>query len=68
MDDFGGKLRQARERRGISLRQACARSTVPVLAIGGMSDARVAEVRAAGAAGFAAVGLFMRLTALPEVV
>jgi thiamine-phosphate diphosphorylase len=51
-----------------ALRQACARSPVPVLAIGGMTEARVAEVRAAGAAGFAAVGLFMRLTALPQVV
>ena len=51
-----------------ALRQACARSSVPVLAIGGMTEARVAEVRAAGAAGFAAVGLFMRLTALPQVV
>jgi thiamine-phosphate diphosphorylase len=51
-----------------ALRQACARSPLPVLAIGGMTEARGAEVRAAGAAGFAAVGLFMRLTALPQVV
>src|SRR4029453_14681358 len=39
-----------------ALRQACARSPLPVLAIGGMTEARVAEVRAVGAAGFAAVG------------
>jgi thiamine-phosphate pyrophosphorylase len=51
-----------------ALRQACARSPVPVLAIGGMNEARVAEVRAAGAAGFAAIGLFMCLTPLPQVV
>ena len=31
----------------------------PVLAIGGISDARIGEVAAAGAAGLAAIGLFM---------
>jgi thiamine-phosphate pyrophosphorylase len=51
-----------------ALRQACARSPVPVLAIGGMNEARIAEVRDAGAAGFAAIGLFMGLTPLPQVV
>lgn len=51
-----------------ALRQVCARSPLPVIAIGGMNDARAAAVRDAGAAGFAAVGLFMRLTPLPEVV
>jgi thiamine-phosphate pyrophosphorylase len=51
-----------------ALRQACARSTLPVIAIGGMNEARAADVRDAGAAGFAAVGLFMRLTPLPQVV
>jgi thiamine-phosphate pyrophosphorylase len=51
-----------------ALRQACVRSSLPVIAIGGMNDARVAAVRDAGAAGFAAVGLFMRLTPLPQVV
>ena len=45
-----------------ALREACARSAVPVIAIGGMNEARVTEVRAAGAAGFAAVGMFMCLT------
>jgi thiamine-phosphate pyrophosphorylase len=48
-----------------ALRQACARSPLPVVAIGGMNEARAAAVRDAGAAGFAAVGLFMRLTPLP---
>lgn len=51
-----------------ALRQVCARSTLPVIAIGGMTEARAAEVRDAGAAGFAAVGLFMCLTPLPQVV
>jgi thiamine-phosphate pyrophosphorylase len=50
------------------LRQACARSSLPVIAIGGMNEARVAEIRDVGAAGFAAVGLFMGLTPLPQVV
>jgi thiamine-phosphate pyrophosphorylase len=51
-----------------ALRQACARSPVPVLAIGGMNEARIAAIRDAGAAGFAAIGLFMGLTPLPQVV
>jgi thiamine-phosphate diphosphorylase len=51
-----------------ALRRVCARSPLPVIAIGGMTDARVAAVRDAGAAGFAAVGLFMGLTPLPQVV
>jgi thiamine-phosphate pyrophosphorylase len=51
-----------------ALRQACARSPVPVLAIGGMNEARIAQVRDAGAAGFAGIGLFMGLTPLPQVV
>jgi len=51
-----------------ALRDACARSPVPVIAIGGMNERRAAGVRDAGAAGFAAVGLFMCLTPLPQVV
>ena len=51
-----------------ALREACARSTLPVMAIGGVDEAGAALVRDAGAAGFAAVGLFMCLTPLPEVV
>ena len=43
-------------------RPACARSSravrVPVLAIGGVTGDRIAEVAATGAAGIAAIGLF----------
>ncbi len=41
------------------LRAACARSPLPVIAIGGMTDARAADVASAGAAGLAGVGMFM---------
>lgn len=41
------------------LRAACARSPLPVIAIGGMTDARAAEIESAGAAGLAAIGMFM---------
>ena len=33
MDDFGGKLRQARERRGISLRQIAASTKISAAAL-----------------------------------
>jgi len=42
-----------------ALARACARSPLPVIAIGGMTPAREAEVARAGAAGLAAVGWFM---------
>jgi thiamine-phosphate pyrophosphorylase len=42
-----------------ALAAACRRSPLPVVAIGGMSDARASEVEAAGAAGLAGVGMFM---------
>jgi thiamine-phosphate pyrophosphorylase len=51
----------------VALRQACARASLPVIAIGGMTEERAALVRAEGAAGFAAVDLFTCLTPLPEV-
>jgi thiamine-phosphate pyrophosphorylase len=51
-----------------ALTAACARSPLPVIAIGGVDQAGAALVRDAGAAGFAAVGLFMCLTPLPQVV
>jgi thiamine-phosphate pyrophosphorylase len=51
-----------------ALREVCARSPLPVIAIGGMTEERAAEARRAGAAGFAAVGMFMCLTPLPQVV
>jgi thiamine-phosphate diphosphorylase len=51
-----------------ALREVCARSPLPVIAIGGIAGERAADVRRAGAAGFAAVGMFMCLTPLPQVV
>jgi thiamine-phosphate pyrophosphorylase len=50
------------------LEEVCRRSPLPVIAIGGVDRSRVAAVRRAGAAGFAAIGLFMGLTPLPQVV
>jgi thiamine-phosphate pyrophosphorylase len=50
------------------LEAICRRSPLPVIAIGGVDRSRVAAIRGAGAAGFAAVGPFMRLTPLPQVV
>jgi thiamine-phosphate pyrophosphorylase len=41
------------------LRDACARAPLPIVAIGGMSEQRAADVEAAGAAGLAAVTMFM---------
>jgi thiamine-phosphate pyrophosphorylase len=51
-----------------ALRRMCARSPLPVIAIGGMTASRAAAVQEAGAAGFAAVGMFTCLTPLPQVV
>jgi thiamine-phosphate pyrophosphorylase len=51
-----------------ALRAACARSSLPVIAIGGINEENAALVRDAGSAGVAAVGLFMCLTPLPEHV
>ncbi len=42
-----------------ALARACARSPVPVVAIGGITPEREADVARAGAAGLAAVGWFM---------
>jgi thiamine-phosphate pyrophosphorylase len=42
-----------------ALARACARSPLPVIAIGGMTPDREADVARAGAAGLAAVGWFM---------
>ena len=42
-----------------ALREACRRSPIPVIAIGGVDPTRVADLEAAGAAGFAGVGMFM---------
>ena len=51
-----------------ALAAACRRSPLPVIAIGGVTRARIADLMAAGATGFAAVDMFMGLTPLPEVV
>jgi thiamine-phosphate diphosphorylase len=42
-----------------ALGDACRRSPIPVIAIGGMTPARAADAVSAGAAGVAAVGMFM---------
>lgn len=44
------------------LHRTCRAVTLPVIAIGGMSVARIPDVRAAGAAGIAAIGLFADAT------
>jgi thiamine-phosphate pyrophosphorylase len=41
-----------------ALRRTCAAVSLPVIAIGGLSVARAPDVRAAGAAGMAAISLF----------
>lgn len=41
------------------LREACRRSPIPVIAIGGIDLSRVDAIASTGAAGFAAVGMFM---------
>jgi thiamine-phosphate pyrophosphorylase len=53
-----------------ALARVCARVALPVLAIGGVTRGRVAEVAAAGAAGVAAIGMFAdsRGDALDELV
>ena len=44
-----------------ALREACRATRLPVLAIGGITADRVTDIAAAGAAGFAAIGLFADL-------
>jgi thiamine-phosphate pyrophosphorylase len=54
---------------GVSALEAAARATaVPVLAIGGVTPARVAACRAVGAAGVAAIGVFLPLERAPEAL
>jgi thiamine-phosphate diphosphorylase len=50
------------------LREVCSRVTLPVLAIGGITKDRIADVRAAGAAGIAAIGLFEDAESLSETM
>jgi len=47
---------------------ACARTSVPVLAIGGLTPARASVCRAAGAAGIAAIGAFLPPGSLPDAL
>jgi len=42
-----------------ALREACRRSPIPVIAIGGIDRSRLGEIAQSGAAGFAAVAMFM---------
>jgi len=42
-----------------ALREVCRRSPIPVIAIGGIDEKHLDEISKAGAAGFAAVGMFM---------
>jgi thiamine-phosphate pyrophosphorylase len=42
-----------------ALRDACRRSPIPVIAIGGVNESRLPLLEESGAAGFAAVGMFM---------
>lgn len=53
-----------------ALAAACAGTALPVLAVGGMTRSRLGAVAGAGAAGFAAIGLFAEgpLDAMPLVV
>jgi len=51
-----------------ALKEVCRRAPLPIVAIGGVDRSRVKPIEEAGAAGFAAVELFMRLTPLPQVV
>ena len=53
-----------------ALARACGAVALPVLAIGGMTPSTLGPVARAGAAGFAAIGLFANeaLDALPQVV
>jgi thiamine-phosphate pyrophosphorylase len=50
-----------------ALAEACRRTRLPVLAIGGIDETNVTEVAAAGAAGIAAVDLFMADRSVTEI-
>lgn len=51
-----------------ALERVCRAVRLPVIAIGGITEARVAEVAAAGAAGIAAIGLFADAAAAGRAV
>ena len=68
---FTSRSKPGVEAAGIdALAAACAASALPVLAVGGMAHPRLGAVARAGAAGFAAIGLFADgpLDAMPLVV
>jgi thiamine-phosphate pyrophosphorylase len=51
-----------------ALRHACGRTSVPVLAIGGITPARAGTCRATGAAGLAAIGAFLPPGSTPDAL
>jgi thiamine-phosphate pyrophosphorylase len=64
-----GSKPSGHEPSGLSaLRDVCARVRLPVIAIGGMSIGHAAAVKAAGAAGVAAIGLFRTVPDLAGMV
>jgi thiamine-phosphate pyrophosphorylase len=50
------------------LREVCARVTLPVIAIGGVTTATAGDIPRTGAAGIAAIGLFEDAGSIPSVV
>jgi len=57
---FPTASKPGREAAGVAALEAAVRSTsLPVLAVGGLTAARASAVAATGAAGFAAIGLFL---------
>lgn len=51
-----------------ALRAVCTRATLPVIAIGGIDVSRASAIAAAGAAGVAAIGMFMERTSAAEIL
>jgi thiamine-phosphate pyrophosphorylase len=51
-----------------ALRAACAGTSIPVLAIGGITPARAAACRDAGAVGLTAIGAFLPRGATPDAL
>jgi len=63
---FDTASKPGRQPAGVAALTAVVRATsLPVLAIGGITRARIAEVMAAGASGVAAIGLFDTLGSVP---
>jgi len=51
-----------------AFREMCGRVTLPVVAIGGVTRATLADIAAAGGAGVAAISLFQDLESIPSTV